>query len=91
MKEKIEQILVKHDPVKLIKMGAPTDEYDSEAQMIWERTTRHFSQDKIHEIIYEIFLEQFDGKKSIIGESEKYKPIACEIKELLDYQKAQTT
>lgn len=78
MKEKIEAILVKHDPVKLINMGAPTDEYSSEAQMIWERTTRHFSQKKIHEIIYEVFINQFgkgttykqdrDGNMFAIGE-----------------------
>lgn len=84
MKEKIELILVKHDPVKLIKMGAPQDEYDSEAKMIWERTTRHFSQEKIHDIVYEVFLIQFAGRKSIIGEFDSYKVIAQEIKELLD-------
>lgn len=61
MKEKIEAILVKYDPVKLIKMGAPQDEYDSEAQMIYERTTRHFSLEKIHEIVYDVFVKQFTG------------------------------
>jgi hypothetical protein len=61
MKEKIETILVKYDPVKLIKIGAPLDEYDSEAQMICERTTRHFSLDKIHNIVYDVFYSQFGG------------------------------
>jgi len=61
MKEKIEAILVKYDPVNLIKIGAPLDEYSSEAQMIWERTTRHFALEKIHDIIYEAFVHQFSG------------------------------
>lgn len=61
MKEKIEEILVRYDPVKLIKMGAPQDEYSSEAQLIYERTTRHFALEKIHDIVYEIFLQQFTG------------------------------
>lgn len=59
MKEKIEAILANHDPIKLIKMGAPQNEYSSEAQMIWERTSRHFSLDKIHNIIYDVFYRQF--------------------------------
>ena len=61
MKEKIETILIKYDPVKLIKMGTGQDEYSSEAQMIWERTTRHFALEKIHDIVYEIFVHQFTG------------------------------
>ena len=27
--------------------------------MIWERTTKHFSLDKIHNIIYDVFYSQF--------------------------------
>jgi hypothetical protein len=88
MKAKIEQILVRHDPIGLIKMGAPQDEYDSEAQMICERTTKHFSREKIHQIIHEVFVHQFDdgkkGLKSIAGPYDNYKAIALEIKALLD-------
>jgi hypothetical protein len=61
MKEQIEAILVRHDPVKLIAIGAPKDEYSSEAHMIWERTSRHFALEKIHDIVYEVFVHQFTG------------------------------
>jgi hypothetical protein len=61
MKEKIEQILVRHDPIGLIRMGAPQDEYEQEAQLIYERTTRHFAREKIQDIIYEIFIQKFSG------------------------------
>ncbi len=35
----IEAILVEQDPEGLIRMGAPSDEYKSEAQMIYNRIT----------------------------------------------------
>jgi hypothetical protein len=61
MKDKIEQILIKYDPVGLIKIGAPSDEYDSEAQLIFEYTTKHFSLEKIQQIVYDVFVKQFSG------------------------------
>lgn len=62
--EQIEAVLIKHDPVGLIKIGAPSDEYLSEAQMIYERTTRHFALEKIHIVIYDVFINQFSGGSS---------------------------
>jgi hypothetical protein len=62
--EQIEAILVKHDPVGLIKIGAPRDEYSSEAQIIYERTHQHFALEKIHVIIYDVFINQFSGGSS---------------------------
>jgi hypothetical protein len=61
MKDKIEQILAKHDPVKLIKIGVPQDEYSSEAQMICDRIDQFFSVEKIQDIVYEAFIHQFSG------------------------------
>lgn len=94
MKEKIEAILAKHDPVGLIKMGAPQDEYSSEAQMIWERTTRHFSLDKIHNIIYEVFQLQFgqgtvyrsDRNGNMIAIGDDYAPIEVVVKIIGKYE-----
>jgi hypothetical protein len=59
--EQIEQVLVTHDPIGLIKIGASADEYSSEAKMIYERTAKHFALEKIHIIIYDIFINQFSG------------------------------
>jgi hypothetical protein len=64
MKDEIEKILAKHDPVKLIKIGAPEDEYSSEAQMICERMNkfnRITAVEKIQDIVYEAFIHQFSG------------------------------
>jgi hypothetical protein len=87
MKEKIEEILIKHDPVKLIAMEAPLDEYRQESILINECVTRHFSTESIHKIVYDIFIKQFGGERfapSIVGPFESYLPIATEIKNLLD-------
>jgi hypothetical protein len=59
--EQIEQILITHDPVKLVKMGSPTDEYDSEALDIYERVNRYNSVDKMQQIIYDVFVSRFSG------------------------------
>ena len=91
----IEQILQNHDPVALIKHGAPKDEYDHEALMIYERINRYCSIEKIQLIIYEVFVtqfgsEQFGSEKNtleiaepIIGKIESYQKIAEEIKQVV--------
>jgi hypothetical protein len=64
MKDQIEKILAKHDPVKLIVIGAHQDEYSSEAQMIWERIAQFnqlVSAEIIQDIVYEAFIHQFSG------------------------------
>ena len=43
----------------LIKMGAPTDEYDHEALMIFERSYRFDSIDTIKDKLWDIFYIQF--------------------------------
>lgn len=90
----IEGVLVETDPVKLIKMGAPTDEYSLEALLIYERTNRYFSIEKIHQIVYDIFIMQFGTEskaeksnkltKKIIGDFDSYKDVAKKIKEVIE-------
>lgn len=85
--EAIENILVKDDPVKLIKMGAPLDEYSSEALLIYERINRYTSVESIHQIMYDVFVSQFGNTKEratkIIGPFEDYKKIAEQIKQVI--------
>ena len=57
----IERVLIEADPVALIKMGAPLDEYEDEAQLIYEHINRYFSLDKVHQTIYDIFVSRFGG------------------------------
>jgi hypothetical protein len=82
----IEKILVEIDPVRLICMGAPDDEYSSEAIMIQDRTNKSNTTDQIHVIVYDIFVEQFGGVEHahrIIGTFDSYKIVAERIKKLL--------
>lgn len=59
--EHIEQCLQTHDPVGLIKMGAPLDEYDGEALLVFERTNRYYSIEKVQRTVYDVFVERFSG------------------------------
>jgi hypothetical protein len=81
----IEQVLVETDPVKLIKMGAPIDEYSYEALLIYERINHYLTVDKIQQVIYDVFAYCFGPKpKKIIGTFDSYKEIAVKIKEIVD-------
>lgn len=84
--EAIEKVLVEIDPVKLIKMGAPDDEYSHEAVMIYEGINRYTSLDKMHKIIFDIFVNQFGGKEyadKIIGTFDSYREVAERIKKIV--------
>lgn len=66
MEEKYEKILAsiknvlrEEDLMGLIKMGAPTDEYDHEALMIFERTSRYDAPDVIKDKLWDVFYLQF--------------------------------
>jgi hypothetical protein len=83
----IEKILVDTDPVRLIVMGAPKDEYHHEAIMIYERVNRYTLLGNIHQIVWDVFVEQFGGPKysdKIIGKFDSYGEIAKQIKEVLN-------
>jgi hypothetical protein len=85
--EAIEKILVECDPVKLIKMGAPENEYSSEALTIYERINRYTSVDQMQIIIYNVFLESFGPKKEtaerLIGTFDSYREIAERVKAII--------
>jgi hypothetical protein len=68
--KQIEEILAFWDPVKLIKMGAPLDEYAHEAQDIYERINRWNSVTRIQEIIYDVFVASFSGGVAYKSNSE---------------------
>lgn len=57
--EQIKQVLREEDLMGLIKMGAPSDEYDSEALMIFERSYRFDSLDSLKDKLWDIFYLQF--------------------------------
>jgi hypothetical protein len=55
------KLLYQHDPIFLVPMGMPCDEYEAEALMIWQafENTPPVSEDEIRHVVYEIFLKMF--------------------------------
>lgn len=79
-KNDIEAILVKHDPQGLIAIGAPLDEYESEAEMVFDAIANHndlISVDRLMDILHSVFVLQFDSMMA--GNRESYRAIAEEI------------
>ncbi len=73
----IERLLIKHDPQGLLKMGAPKDEYSSEAEMIAVQLSDCKSAHDIKELIYAVFIIQFSFKTA--GGIQNYWSIAHDI------------
>lgn len=98
--ETIVKILNKHDPIGLVKMGAPEDEYCSEARKIFEMIINesqlvgnkwvrqsNLKINGIQTITHAVFISQFSEK--IAGSRTRYKKIAEDIyKEAKQYKLA---
>lgn len=79
-KNDIEAILVRHDPQGLIAIGAPHDEYEFEAEMVFEAIANHnnlVSVVRLMDILHSVFIIQFDAMMA--GDRESYRAIAEEI------------
>ena len=74
------QLFAKHDPVGLIRMGAPVDEYEPEAKELVDVLSRSpaSSADELTERVYGVFLWLF-GLPGLVGPRDLYEPIATEI------------
>lgn len=58
--EKIRKEINNWDPIGLLEIGAPKNEYEQEIVKISSKIMLENNKDKLGEIIYEIFLEMFD-------------------------------
>ena len=78
--EKTREIVNNHDPINLIAIGAPWDEYDPEIKDI----LKHFADvkhvDELIEIVWEIFVRWFD--KVIAGAKERYRALSQDLWDL---------
>lgn len=77
LQERIQSIINKHDPLKLIKSGAPAAEYAPETERIVFRLASARSAEQLHDVVYDVFVEMFDAR--IAGEKEKYRAMSEEI------------
>ena len=55
----IKAVVDKADPMGLLAVHCPTDEYDSEVEIIFARIRKGMSADEIAKVIHAVFLEMF--------------------------------
>ena len=62
LRETIETILRRHDPIGLIGMGAPEDEYDPEVGTILPRLKEATTEDQLKGIVHAEFVRWFGAE-----------------------------
>jgi len=61
LKTKLTALLLRHDPVGLVKMGVPKDEYEPESRRILERAQPNATAANLAALAREVFVEMFDA------------------------------
>ena len=59
-KKKIKSVVNKADPMGLLEVQCPEDEYAPEIERIFARTRKGMTADEIAKVIHAVFLEMFD-------------------------------
>jgi len=75
--QQLTRLFAKHDPCGLIGMGAPPDNYSSEAKEVLSRPTPK-TEAELGELFHQVFLYLF-GHERIVGPREVYHEMAAEI------------
>jgi len=93
----VSDVLVKHDPEGLIKLGAPSDEYESEAVDIANALTSNIpaTPERCTAICKDIWIASFSAVRSDfdkklahrVNEKMNWEPIAAEISEIFKREK----
>lgn len=73
----VSRLIRTSDPVHLIAIGAPDDEYDPEISTILPRLREAKSRNDVHRIVHEEFVHWFGA--DIAGPSETYAAVSQEI------------
>lgn len=73
----VRSALAKADPIKLLELGAPTDEYDAEISTILPRLREAKSLDDVERIVHEEFVRWFSA--SVAGDRGTYLSVSREI------------
>lgn len=79
--ELVKGIINEWDPVNLIELGAPIDEYNNEISMIASKIKEESNVNDIAEVIYNTLIEMFD--KATFENIEKLKTECLSIAEIL--------
>ena len=73
-------LMARHDPIGLVKIGAPDDEYSPEVERILPRLGDAGSVEDLERIIHEVFVLMFDER--LARTPQHYRDIALEIWEI---------
>ena len=73
----MEDVLRRHDPIELISIGAPHDEYDPEVGTILPRLKEASSARDVQQVLHEEFTKWFNAE--LAGPSESYQAAAQEL------------
>jgi hypothetical protein len=76
----VSKVVRRHDPLGLVEMGAPEDEYDNEAAAILMVLGKCTCAQEALDLIHEVFVRWFDT--DLAGPKKRYAPLAREIWEL---------
>lgn len=71
-------IINQHDPIGLIDLGAPDDEYESEVKTIIVQLDKEMTEQQVHDLVYNEFLRWFN-EASTAGSKDAYKELSNEI------------
>lgn len=77
---KIRKILNKHDPMGLIRMGAPEDEYNPEVEEIMDVARKSHDVDEFIDYVHEIFINWFTETDA--GPRDRYISLSKDLYEL---------
>ena len=79
--EIVKEVIVNNDPISLIKMGAPNDEYNLEIGEIAYRLSTNGTKN-IKKTVEDVFLEKFDSE-TVKDTQNKLELVAREIEQKL--------
>ncbi len=77
---KVRKIINKYDPIRLLDMGCPEDEYDGEARRIARRLKNSQNSEQVLNLVHRIFIRMFDEK--LAGSKENYQQLATDLYKL---------
>lgn len=72
------EVLYRHDPVGLVEIGAPKDEYWPEVEALLPCLREASSQEHLRRIIHSVFLQKFEAEETC-GPESAYEGISKEI------------
>lgn len=81
IKKETRKIMNKYDPIHLLQMGCPKDEYNPEIQEIIKHKKKVKNSKEMHNLVYNTFVKMFD--KKIAGPKKNCQHLSRELHRLI--------